>query len=334
MKTTLFNLYELQTKSGTVIIEFYAGDIFDSTSDILLLSAYKGMFFPKTGTIWGSLYSKTNISVFEYDLTNSHRFSENVLSFNTRENPYFIKLVALELSDLNRKYNFTSAKLASRYQELLHFLENFPAETDESISLPLLGTGNQGISLEESVSHLLKSFNQLKNTKLKIIRVFAYNFETIGVLNKKINEFLSRNEVIQTNLFKAVINESCNSVTSQISDLSLSTLNNINSLANSEHSSLQLLGLIGRRFAELVCNKLLDIYQIDLEPSTLSSKISALSQSLRQERPIIETHLRLLQIYSNQVAHAGNPDLNQQDGASIILSILRIIDFYEYKINN
>ena len=243
-------------------------------------------------------------------------------------------MVALELSDLNRRNSFTRATLLSRYRELVGFLESYTSEKDESISLPLLGTGNQGISLEESVSELLNSFQQLKNTKLKIIRVFAKDFESIGVLNKKINELLNRNEVTHTTLFKAVINESRKTIINQVSQLSLTTINNIISLSDSDHSSFNILGLMGRIFAESVCNEFLQIYSIDLEPSTLNSKISALSLKLRDERPYVESHLRLLQIYGNQVSHAGNPDLNDQDAASIIISIVRIVDFYESKINN
>ena len=184
MKTALFNLHEISTSNGSVIIEFYAGDIFDVSSDILILSAFKDNFFPKPGTIWGSLFLKTKISFLGDVSSKSQRVSENIVSFNTRENPYFKKLVALELADVNRIKNFTTASFSSRYQELLDFLESYPTVSDESISMPLLGTGNQGISLEDSVIHLLRSLSQLQQTKLKIIRVFAYDFKAIGVLNK------------------------------------------------------------------------------------------------------------------------------------------------------
>ena len=62
------------------------------------------------------------------------------------------KLIALELSDLKRKNRFSTATLMSRYREFSVFLENHPTENDESISLPLLGTGNQGLSLEDSIA--------------------------------------------------------------------------------------------------------------------------------------------------------------------------------------
>jgi len=334
MKTSLFNLHEIKINGGSVIIEFYAGDIFDIHSDILLLSAYKGQFFPTPGTTWGSLFIKTGMSVVGFSNNNSQRLSDNILLFQTTKNSCFNKLFALELSDLNKKSSFTNAALISRYRELIHFLENYPSETEESISLPLLGTGNQGLSLEDSVAELLKTFNQLKKTKLKIIRVFAKDFASIGVLNKKINEVLKRKELTHKGLLLAAIDESQKIITNPVSPLTFTTITNLLSLANSDHSALNIFGLVGRIFAESVCAEFLQIYRIDIEPSVLSSKISALSINFRQDRPHIEPHLRLLQIYGNQVSHAGNPDLNHQDATSIVISIMRIADFYEFKFSS
>jgi len=334
MKTSLFNLHEIQINGKSVIIEFYAGDIFDIYSDILLLSAYKGQFFPTPGTTWGSLLKKTGISVDSNSNNNNKRISENILSFQTTKNDCFNSLISLELSDLNSRNSFSTATLISRYRELADFLETYSEEQIESISLPLLGTGNQGLSLEDSIAELLKTFNELKKTHLKIIRVFAKDFESIGALNKKINELLNRKEVIQKGLLHAAIDESRKIIDIPVSPLTLNTINNLLSLANSDYISLNIIGLMGRIFAESVCAEFLQIYRIDLEPSVLSSQISALSKNIRQERQHVESHLRLLQIYGNQVSHAGNLDLNDQDAASIIISIMRIVDFYEYKLFN
>ena len=331
MKTTLFNLHEIKVNGESVIIEFYAGDIFDIYSDILMLSAYKGKFFPVQGTTWGSLQDRTGITVANQSIKEI-RISKNILSFETPINNYFSELNAFELSDLNQRNSFTNATLITRYRELVDFLETHPSDQVESISLPLLGTGNQGISLEESVSELLKTFNLIKRTKLKIIRVFARDFESIGVLNKKINELLSRTEVVHTTLLNAAMNEARKIIRGEISTLSFDTITELISLADSNHASLYSFGIKGRIFAEKVCDEFLQIYGIVLEPSTLHSKISGLSVNLRADRPYIESHLRLLQTYGNQVSHAGNLDLNDQDAASIIISIIRIVDFYEYKL--
>ena len=144
---------------------------------------------------------------------------------------------------------------------------------------------------------------------------------------------MNRKEGSHSNLLNAAIEKSRKVISNQISPISLATINNLLSLTNSDHISLNITGLMGRIFAETICDEFLQLYRIDLEPSTLSSKISALSVPLRKERPYIESHLRLLQIYGNQVSHAGNPDLNHQDATSIIISIIRIVDFYENRLN-
>ena len=192
MKTSLFNLHQITVNENDLIIEFYAGDIFDIYSSILLLSAFKDCFSPTKGTTWGCLDERTGISFRKMLPESREQISENIHFLHTPKNECFDKLIAFEFTDLKRKNGFTKATLLTRYKELADFLENYPSIDDESISLPLLGTGNQGISLEDSISILLKTINNLSKTKLKIIRVFARDYESIGALNIKINEQLNR----------------------------------------------------------------------------------------------------------------------------------------------
>lgn len=332
MKTALFNLHEITVDGQSVLIEFYAGDIFDIYSDILLLSAFKGKYVPVPGTTWGSLHNRTGITVCNEEVRYS-KISENLIHFDTPENDCFSELAAFELSDLKQPKRFTIGTLKRRYRELVNFLENHPTENEESISLPLLGTGNQGLSLTDSVSELLKTFSKLKKTKLKIIRVFANDFESIGVLNQKINESLKRTEIVHTSLIKEAMNEARKMLRGRITPLSFDTITDLISLNDFNHSSFYSFGLKGRIYAERVCDELLKMYAIDLEPSTLHAKISGLSASLRQDRPPVESHLRLLQTYGNQVAHGLGTELDDRDAASIVISIIKVVDFCEYKQN-
>jgi hypothetical protein len=331
-KTTLFNLHEIQIDDNSLLIEFYAGDIFDIYSGILLLSAFRGGFYPTQGTTWGSLAERTGISFGIMSPGEQERISDNILLLQTPRNQCFEKLVAFELTDLRRRNSFTAATLKTRYRELADFLESYPSEADECISMPLLGTGNQGISLEESISELLKTLNKLKKTKLKIIRVFARNFESIGVLNKKINELLNRKEADHTSLLNAAVEEAREISKNKLSTLSLSTISNILSLAQAEHASLNSFGINGRFFAESICDEFLKIYMLSSETNTLESRIRELTIPIKNERSYVVSYLRLLQSYGNQVAHPGNPILNHQDAAAIIIAIVRIVDFYESKI--
>ena len=203
MKTSLFNLHEILIDDKSLIIEFYAGDIFDIYSDILLLSAFKNNFYPSPHNTWEGLYEKLDLDYGFDTLMEKERISENILSFYTPENNYFGMLAVIEMSDYNRRSNFTKATLTRRYSELCSFLEEFPTESDESISIILLGTGNQGLSYEESITELFKTIYKLKNTKLNTIRVFANNFESIGVINLKINDILKRNTFVHTKRYPA-----------------------------------------------------------------------------------------------------------------------------------
>ena len=332
-KTTLFNLHEIQIGDNNLLIEFYAGDIFDIYSGILLLSAFRGGFYPTQGTTWGSLAERTGISFGIMLPDDQERISDNIVFLRTQRNNCFEKLVAFELTDLSRRNSFTTATLKTRYRELANFLESYPSEADESISMPLLGTGNQGISREDSITELLKSLNQLKKTKLKIIRVFARDFESIGALNKKINELLNRKEADHTGLLNASIEEAKAIAGNKLSALSQSTISNILSLSQAD-ASLNIFGINGRIFAETVCDEFIKIYHLTSDTSTLESKIKELTFPIKQERSYVVSYLRLLQSYGNQAAHTGNPILNHQDAAAIIIAIVRIMDFYEAKISS
>lgn len=123
MKTTLFNLHEIILDNGDLTIEFYAGNIFDIYSDIVVLSAFKGEYSPVPGTTWGSLAENTGITKDDLKPEAQTRISDNLVTFSTPPNDCFQKLVALEMSNLAKKNSFTRASLKSRYRELAKYLE-------------------------------------------------------------------------------------------------------------------------------------------------------------------------------------------------------------------
>ena len=333
MKTSLFNLHEILIEDKSLIIEFYAGDIFDIYSDIFLLSAFKNDFYPAPNTTWEGLYQRLDLDFTTDALPERKRISENILSFQTPENSYFGKLAAIELSDYTKKSNFTKATLTRRYSELCSFLEKFPAESDESISMILLGTGNQGLSYDDSITEIFKTIYKLKDTKLNTIRVFANNFESIGVINLKINDILKRNALVHTALLDAALEELSEISGTYLSEFSKKYIGIIQGLSNAENSSFDFLGVKGRHFAEKVSGRFLHIYKLFPVDNNLEGKLRVLKDRLWFDRHMyILSYLRLLQSYGNQVSHPDNPALNHQDCAAIIIAFVRIIDFYESKI--
>lgn len=334
MQTTLFNIHETSIDNKILTVEFYAGDIFDIYSDILVLSAFKAGFAPVKGTTWGSLSERTGIKYELLNPENQNRISDNIVLLRTPRNKYFEKLLALEMTDLKKRNSFTIATLRSRYRELAKHLEVFPDGEDKSVSMPILGTGNQGISLEDSVTELLHTISHLQNTNLKIIRVFAYNFESIGVLNQKINAVLNLNEAVHSNLLDAALDELEVLASGGISDLSNHTIERLKSLSGAAHISLNTFGITGRQYAERVVGEFIKFYHVEPEESvvSLNHKIQALTPKIITDRSYVVSYLRLLQNYGNQAAHAGNLNLNHQDAAAIIIAIVRIIDFYETRI--
>ena len=329
MQTSLFNLQEISLENHDLLVEFYAGDLFDIYSDILVLSAFRGGFAPIPGTTWGSLHQKLNIGYMLNNPEIQTRISENMVAFSMPANRCFSRLYALEMVSLGNRNSFTLGTLRSRYRELGQFLEQAGEGNAESISMPLLGTGNQGISLQDSVTELLDSIAHLKTTRLKIIRIFAHSWQAIGSLNLKINSYLQREEASQTPLLQAAIEEARTLNLMTLSEISRDTIRKLISLSEASHGSFTTFGIAGRHFAERITSELYAHYDLGDCPDTLHLKLVGLTHAIIHDRPYVLSYLRLLQNYGNQAAHAGNHHLTHQDVSAIIIAIVRIIDYYE-----
>lgn len=331
MITTLFNLHEMQTNNGVVTIEFYAGDIFDIYSDILVLSAFKDSFSPVPGTTWGYFNQKTGFDFYKYIDSSSPGISENIVKFNLPSNKYCSRLYAIEMLDLRKNSNgFTEALVKHRYRDFIRLLESVSEPGVETLSLPLLGTGNQGISYEVSVNALFSVLNELSNTGINTIRVFAWNFQSIGILNQKINSILSRPESANTGLLQAAIDEIYEQYNYELKSAGPIRLLEIVSLTKAPHSSFTIYGISGRKFAESFCKDLL--YKAAQSASivgiTLDGMIKQIMADKLIDRPYVISYLRLLQSYGNLAAHEGTVKLNHQDAAAIIIAIVRINDYW------
>ena len=334
MSTTLFNLQSVNVDGRELLIEFYAGDIFDVYSDILVLSAFKNGFIPVPGTTWGRLNEALGIHVFNLPDQDMQRASENVVEFTVKPNRCFSRLVALEMISLVNKRNFTLGTLKSRYRELGAYLSRIDDPAIESLSMPLLGTGNQKISYAHSITELLDMITHLDRTGLKIIRIFANSNQAIGTLNLRINQIYQREEATSSQLLDAATGELKALLNQPLSDLSAQAIGTLISLSRARHTSYDTFGIAGRHYAELVTNELYELYDLGIRPDTLHLKLTALSPSIRNDSHYVYSYLRLLQNYGNQAAHAPNPPIHPQDAAAIVIAVARIINFYESNIDS
>ena len=334
MSTTLFNLQSVNVDGRELLIEFYAGDIFDVYSDILVLSAFKNGFIPVPGTTWGRLNEALGINVFNLPDQDMQRASENVVEFTVKPNRCFSRLVALEMISLVNKRNFTLGTLKSRYRELGAYLSRIDDPAIESLSMPLLGTGNQKISYAHSITELLDMITHLDRTGLKIIRIFANSNQAIGTLNLRINQIYQREEATSSQLLDAATGELKALLNQPLSDLSAQAIGTLISLSRARHTSYDTFGIAGRHYAELVTNELYEFYDLGIRPDTLHLKLTALSPSIRNDSHYVYSYLRLLQNYGNQASHAPNPPIYPQDAAAIVIAVARIINFYESKLDS
>ena len=328
-QTTLFNLQEIALDGHELLIEFYAGDIFDIYSDVLVLSAFRGGFLPAPGTTWGSLHRRTGLGRLVADPENQVRISDQMVGFRLPPNGFFSRLFALEMVKPGKNNSFTLASLKSCYRDLGRFLDSHTGDPFESVSLPLMGTGNQNLPLTDSITELLHIITKLETTRLKVIRIFANNFHSISSLNLKINEMFNRREPVRSQLLAAALEELTLLTGTSLTPLSVKTVQKLIALAVAEHATLNPFGIAGRIYAETLTLELCRFFQLEEFPPTLHLRITELTPFLKSLRPYVISYLRLLQNYGNLTAHAGNAGLNHQDAAAIIIAIVRIIDFYE-----
>ena len=118
-----------------------------------------------------------------------------------------------------------------------------------------------------------------------------------------------------------------------MSEYSKKNIDIFQELSTAENSSLDSFGMKGRLFAEEVSGKFMEIYEVFPSDDKIETRLRELKDCLFKDRHMyILSYLRLLQSYGNQTMHSGNPKLNHQDCAAIIIAFVRIIDFYESKI--
>jgi len=204
----LFNIINLSDDNKDYYIEFYAGDILDVYSDILLISAFKKGYLPVKNTIWGAIKEKYNLS-FKLNLPdNSKSLDEHFHHFGSFKNESFNDLFVVELKEFGDSKNFSLSDLKSRFNMIFKNRHNFINDNHKSLSIPLLGTGREKLDLNDVIKEIYDLACKLKDTTLKVVRIFAYSYESIGLLNMNINHI--SNQIINHNNSKflnAVIEE-------------------------------------------------------------------------------------------------------------------------------
>jgi hypothetical protein len=325
----LFNLVQPDPGRPDFSVYFYAGDILSLKTDILVLSAYQGAYFPVPDTVLGHLAGRFGFSIFPEDLTRVHPCVAYI------DPDPSLRLPCKRICVIERRNEISNKDEASMqmFSDMREGLPRVLRPEDKSISLPLLGTGSQNMSKALAAIELLNISSQLSRSSLQEIRIFAYDFEAIGLLNTRIEQYLKRDsgERIPNRLLEALVDE-----LAQIKPLCppriQTEIEQLLQLLGINQISIAATATIGRIIAENLMILLAERTGISLRHT------SGLEAYIRELQPILLSdtyprytlsYLRLLQALGNHASHANATPLSGNDIVAACIAIIRLIHTLE-----
>lgn len=318
----LFNLINPVETRPEYLINFYAGNILSIPADMLVLSAYINGYAPTPKTIFGDLKEQYD---FLIDTTKLVSISRNIKTLDVAEYRLpFRKLVIVEMSEIGAK--LTHGQIVLIFNEIKHNILNIASDNDRSVSFPLLGTGNQGLSKETVTLELLKLSRELSASKLEQVNIFAYGNESIGILNLSLNASLHQKQISTSNniMLQAVTEEIETIIESQPEHFAYE-FNSLLQLIRAPNVPINSIATQGRVMCEAYTNNILLANKIDYPAkSNLETRIQLLKPLLLDDKRYILSYLRLLQACGNIASHPSQPVLSNHDLIAIMLSVIRV----------
>ena len=332
MECHLFNITEIRRKnSSPLLLEFYGGDITNIYSDALLVSAFQSGYRPTSKSVFGRLNEKFGLD-FSYGMPKgSEKISENLLYFHTQKTSAFCKLLVFEIKSL-----VDNDQSGSTVRRSFNYLENAVLKFEQydihSISLPMIGSGYQQISLTESATYIMRLVKKWAaiNDSLNIVRVFAHDLEAASILNSVIDGYFG----VFINYNNSSL-ELLNAATEELHhkkknfDESLKKqLDELYEIASSDKPSIKSIAISGRVLAEESSKILYRAWNIGNDSRlSLNQAISEIQGKLLSEQPWILSYLRLLQSCGNNAAHSCTTTLSVMDACAVLISAIRIAEY-------
>ncbi|NLH61374.1 MAG: DUF4145 domain-containing protein [Ignavibacteriales bacterium] len=190
------NLFEIDTPTGYKTVELHQGDLsnLDQEVDAIVVSAYIGGYSPTPGTLVGSLSQNCQISLkqFSKDPEIDLRGPLNVWISKELPKQKFKRIICIEITDL--KTTETNIEKAVKNLFSLIALANSQDIQIETLAMPFIGTGNQGVAPEKILPKLMElSQRSLRNLHfLKKIIFYEIDAKKIKLLDKGFNTYLRR----------------------------------------------------------------------------------------------------------------------------------------------
>lgn len=309
-------------------VECYAGDILAKHSDALIISAFQGDFMPIPGSILGAIESRFGISFGIGLPAGAESVHPNLHRFPAPACDAFSSLWVLETSSLN---NSDEMDLGPVLFLLRTHIRNITRHGARSIALPLLGTGYQVLDIKDVTFETLKLIRawSISEPELRVVRVFAYDFEKIAVLNRIIGDFFNfPREASASALLAAASAELKQKIPVFSNERVREGLTEIWQLAAASDAHADSIATRGRVFAETCCKMLSARYLPNQTcPDSLGPMLFDLQPFLKAKQNWILAYLRLLQFCGNMGAHDSAARVTLTDASAVIVSVIRVAEF-------
>lgn len=302
----LFHLREIQRDDGlSVELEFHAGDVLAVHNEVLLISAFAGSYQPTPGSIFGAIADQYGISFASGPPADATRYPEGLLHFPV-SCPAFDSLWVVELRDPRRPFSLEDLRRAldaigGRLPDML--------ASASSITLPLLGTGNQQLNPREVARELLSALPRwARHPRLRTVRVFTLELEHVAVLNRALDdrEFSAGNSA----LLSACRDLSRRLESGYWSEPLRTALKDLLQIASAPDPSMQSIALVGRRIAEVALR--VGLHAAEDE------------NAKRRRADLAAPHLQLLLAHGRSAATGERVESN--DAVMILYAAMRVAE--------
>lgn len=321
----------------SLAVECYAGDILAKYSDALIVSAFGNDFFPTPRSIFGAIHERYGVG-FGIGLPDGadsvhakfHRFPvEPCKSFRS--------LWVLEITEFEEGQQDALTRLLSSMTLLRQSIGALIQTGVRSISLPLLGTGSQGLDVRDVTFETLKLMKEWASTapSLEVVRLFAYDFEKIAILNRPIGDFLQvRPQFSASALLSAATEELKQKLASVFDSNARQILEELLQLAASPNARADSIASKGRVFAEQTCGQIFkQFFPGQSCPDSLNPRLALIQQEInKRKQGWVVSYLRLLQACGNSALHDFPVPLNLTDAAAVVVSAIRVAEYAQGEI--
>lgn len=336
------NIAAIRTVYGYKNIELLHGNLCstDLQAECLVISAYKGIYDPVPDTLICELEKSYPLIIRDIAASAAIDLRPGLRTWISREisGTPFKRIACVEMAEKD------SSGDVNVQQAIIDLFSLFAVcETNKlkigSIAMPLIGTGNQKIPVQEVVSPLLDhaigalhSIGTLQHIRL----VEKVSGNKLEALDDAVNQYLRRDdkqkEAIAHHQSFGVVKDEIRSDLLKIQSMMPVPGAIGEYLDKLDDSRLRLfeICILGRRIIELMLN---DLGYLNPNNKELSRAISALTYNPRTPAWVI-SYLHLIRVSGNHFAHAsdtlspGQKTFDRSDGLLAMMALNRVLDFW------